>query len=134
MASACFWIIGSVLALLERLSAVRTPMTATLTTTMKTMSSRSVTPRACRRSVIHIARFGRHDDQAHRVVGVGACQREGGGGGRAAEAVEAEAAGRRKRDAARCGLRLQLVRRVRRMRHVSGGQRIAIVARDGAYL
>src|SRR5205085_5736425 len=132
MASACFWIMGSVLERFERSSAVRTPMTATRTTTMKTMSSRSVTPRARRRSVIHIARFGRDDNQAHRVVGIGACQREGGGGGGAAEAVEAEVSvRRRKRDAARCGLRLQRLCRVRRMPHVSRGQRTAIVARDG---
>src|SRR5947209_16051036 len=120
MASACFWIIGSVLALLERLSAVSTPTTATLTTTMKTMSSRSVTPRARRRAVIHIARLGGDDDLAHRVVRVGAVQRDGRGGegdARTAAAIEAEAAGWRKRDAARRGGALQRFTRVHRMRH-----------------
>src|SRR3989440_6456686 len=136
MASACFWIMGSVLERFERSRTVRTPMTATLTMTMKTISSSSVTPPARRRSVIHIARLRGDDDHARRVVRVGAVQRNGGGCAWAAEAVEAERASarRRQRYAARCGLGLQRVCRVHRMRHVSRRGRTAIVAGDGAHL
>src|SRR5918992_3070486 len=99
MASACFWIIGSVLERFARLSAVRIPATAKLTMTMKTINSTRVTPRALLRSAIHIAGFRGNVDYARRVVRDRAGQRDGVCRGGTACAVEAEASHRRERHA-----------------------------------